>query len=85
MRLEGKVGLISGESRGMGDAGAKLFAKDGTAVVIGDVLEEEGHRTKAEIYEAGGECVFLRLDVTQEAQWTSAVESAVSGSVNWTS
>ena len=77
MRLEGKVALISGGSRGMGAAEAKLFAQEGAKVVIGDVLEEEGHRTEAEINEAGGECVFLRLDVTQETQWTSAVESAV--------
>ena len=77
MRLQGKVALISGGSRGMGAAEAKLFAQEGAKVVIGDVLEEEGHRTEAEINEAGGECVFLRLDVTQETQWTSAVESAV--------
>ena len=77
MRLEGKVALISGGSRGMGAAEAKLFAQEGAKVVIGDVLEEEGHRTEAEINEAGGECVFLRLDVTQAAQWTSAAESTV--------
>ncbi len=77
MRLEGKVALISGGARGMGAAEAKLFAQEGAKVIIGDVLEDEGRRTEAEINEAGGECVFLRLDVTQEAQWTAAVESAV--------
>ena len=77
MRLEGQVALISGGARGMGAAEAKLFAQEGAKVIIGDVLEDEGRRTEAEINEAGGECVFLRLDVTQEAQWTAAVESAV--------
>ena len=77
MRLEGKVALISGGARGMGAAEAKLFAREGARVVIGDVLEDEGRRTEAEINEAGGECVFLRLDVTQEAQWKAAVDSAV--------
>ena len=77
MRLEGKVALISGGARGMGAAEAKLFAQEGARVIIGDVLEDQGRRTEAEINEAGGECVFLRLDVTQEAQWKAAVDSAV--------
>jgi len=46
--------------------------------VIGDVLEEEGRRTKAELNESGGECVFVRLDVTNEADWASVVAKAVS-------
>ena len=78
MRLEGKVALISGGARGMGAEEAKLFAREGAKVVIGDVLEEEGRRTEAEINETGGECIFVRLDVTDEAQWGEAVSEAVS-------
>ena len=77
MRLENKVALISGGARGMGAAHAKLFAKEGAKVVIGDILEEEGLRTEAEINEAGGECLFIRLDVTSEADWQQAVAAAV--------
>ena len=77
MRLEGKVALISGGARGMGAAEAKLFAQEGARVIIGDILEDEGRRTEAEINEAGGECVFVRLDVTQEAQWQGVVAEAV--------
>ncbi len=73
MRLERKVALISGGARGMGAAEAKLFAQEGASVVIGDVLDGEGRKTEAEINEAGGQCVFLRLDVTQESQWQAAV------------
>jgi len=54
MRLENKVALISGGARGMGAAHAKLFAQEGAKVLIGDILEEEGLRTEAEIIEAGG-------------------------------
>ena len=78
MRLEGKVAIISGGARGMGAEEAKLFSREGAKVVIGDVLEEEGRRTEAEINETGGECIFVRLDVTSEADWERAVATAVS-------
>ena len=77
MRLEGKVALISGGGRGMGAAEARLFAAEGAKVVFGDVLEAEGHQVEAEIAEAGGEAVFVHLDVTSEADWQNAVDAAV--------
>ena len=76
-RLENKVALISGGSRGMGAAEARIFAVEGAKVVIGDVLEEEGRITEAQIYESGGECLFLALDVTDEANWQHAVAATV--------
>ncbi len=78
MRLEGKVALISGGARGMGAAEARLFAREGASVVIGDLLEEEGRRVEAQIGEAGGQALFLRLDVTSESGWINAVAAAVS-------
>ena len=77
MRLENKVALISGGGRGMGAVEARMFAREGARVVIGDVLEDEGRRTEAEINESGGECVFVRLDVTSEESWQTAVSEAV--------
>ena len=77
MRLENKVALISGGARGMGAAEARMFAREGAKVVIGDVLDTEGRQVEAEVNEAGGECVFLHLDVTQESEWQRAVETAV--------
>ena len=73
MRLANKVALISGGARGMGATEARLFAGEGAKVVIGDILEEEGRQTEAEINEAGGECLFIRLDVTSESDWQQAV------------
>ncbi|MCH2504626.1 MAG: glucose 1-dehydrogenase [Dehalococcoidia bacterium] len=78
MRLENKVALISGGARGMGAAEAILFAGEGAKVVIGDVLEDEGRQTEAQINESGGECLFLRLDVTSESNWQDAVAATVS-------
>ena len=77
MRLEGKVALISGGARGMGAEEAKLFAREGAKVVIGDILEAEGKQTEAEVNELGGECLFVKLDVTNEAEWEAAVAATV--------
>ncbi len=77
MRLEGKVALISGGARGMGAEEAKLFAREGAKVVIGDILETEGKQTEAEVNEVGGECLFVKLDVTSEAEWEAAVSATV--------
>ena len=78
MRLENKVALISGGARGMGAVEAKLFAEEGAKVIIGDILEEEGRKVEAKINEAGGECVFVSLDVSSEEAWQNAVNEAVS-------
>ena len=77
MRLEGKVAIISGGARGMGAEEARLFAREGAKVVIGDVLEDDGRRVEAEINEAGGDSLFIRLDVTSEQSWDEAVAAAV--------
>ncbi len=77
MRLEYKVALISGGARGQGAAEARLFAREGSKVVIGDILEDEGRQVEAEINELGGECVFVNLDVTSADAWQNAVDTAV--------
>ncbi len=73
MRLENKVAFISGGGRGMGEVMAKLFAQEGASVVIGDVLEDEGKQVEAAINETGANCLFVRLNVTDETQWQQAV------------
>src|SRR5256884_2939334 len=76
MRLAGKVALISSGARGMGAAEAKMFAREGAQVVIGDVLEAEGRAVEAEVAAKGGKAAFVRLDVTREADWQAAVSLA---------
>jgi 3alpha(or 20beta)-hydroxysteroid dehydrogenase len=57
----------------MGAEEARLFASEGAQVVIGDRLDEEGEATAAEI---GDAALYVRLDVTREADWISAVSAA---------
>ena len=78
MRLQGKVAIITGGARGQGAAEARMFVREGAKVVFGDVLDEEGRQVEAEIAAAGGEAVYVRLDVTDEESWREAVGTAVS-------
>ena len=77
MRVAGKVALISGGAGGIGAATAKLLAKEGAAVVIGDIQEDAGRAAEAMIAEAGGKALFVNLDVTSEESWRNAVQAAV--------
>ena len=77
MRLRGKVALISGGARGMGESEARLFVREGAKVVIGDILEAEGRAVEADIRAAGGDALFVRLDVTEEADWERAVSRTI--------
>ena len=77
MRLEGKVAIITGGANGMGAEECRIFAREGAKVVIADVMEEEGRQVEAEIAEAGGDAVFIKLDVTSESDWADAVEATV--------
>ena len=77
MRLKGRVALITGAARGQGREEARLFAREGARVVIGDVLAEEGGRVEREINDSGGEALFVLLDVAKETDWDRAVAAAV--------
>jgi NAD(P)-dependent dehydrogenase (short-subunit alcohol dehydrogenase family) len=75
-KLDGKVALISGGARGQGAAEAETFAREGARVVFGDIRDPEGQKVEAAIRAAGGEAVYVHLDVTNEADWQSAVQTA---------
>jgi NAD(P)-dependent dehydrogenase (short-subunit alcohol dehydrogenase family) len=78
MRLARKVAFISGGARGMGAAEARLFAREGARVALGDVLADEGRKVVEEISETGGEALFVPLDVTSESLWQDAVAASIS-------
>jgi len=77
MRLEGKVALVTGGARGMGEAEARLFASEGANVVVADLLDVEGQAVADAINAAGGEALFSHLNVTDEKNWEEVVADAV--------
>jgi 3(or 17)beta-hydroxysteroid dehydrogenase len=76
-RLDGKVALISGAARGIGGETARLMVEAGAKVVIADVLDERGRATARALESAGGEALYLHLDVTSEAEWSAVVTAVV--------
>ncbi len=73
MRLKDKVAIITGGAHGMGEAEARLFAREGAAVVIADVLAELGEAVAADINAGQGRAMFQRCDVTREEDWKALI------------
>ncbi|NLR73213.1 SDR family oxidoreductase [Novosphingobium sp. ERN07] len=65
-RLDGKVAIITGGARGLGEADARVFVREGARVILTDVDAEAGAAVAAEL---GSAARFYRHDVRDEAQW----------------
>lgn len=72
-RFDGKAVIVTGAARGQGESEARMFAAEGAAVVLGDVLDDEGAAVAADI---GGSATYVHLDVSQEADWANAITTA---------
>lgn len=72
-RLAGKVAIITGASRGQGEAEARRFVAEGASVLLTDVLDAEGEAVATEL---GDQAAYRHLDVTSEDEWTAAVADA---------
>lgn len=70
-KLDGRVVLITGAARGQGEQEARLFAREGAAVVVADVLDDQGEALAKEI---GAR--YVHLDVREEDDWRAAVARA---------
>ena len=73
-RLDGKVAIITGASRGQGEAETRLFVREGAQVVLADVLDEQGEALAKEL---GDDARFVHLDVSDEHAWAGGLAFAV--------
>lgn len=76
MRLKDKICIITGAGSGIGQATARLFAKEGASVVVADIAEKDAVATADAIRRDGGEAIAEHVDVTDETQ-TRAVAASV--------
>ncbi len=73
-RLEDKVAIVTGGSRGTGEATARRFVREGARVVLADVLDEAGRKVAAEL---GDRALYVHLDVTSEPEWAACLEQTL--------
>lgn len=64
-RLNGKVAIVTGGGRGMGEATVRLFAQEGAKVVIADMIPEGAALAK----ELGSNALYQKTDVSKDADW----------------
>ncbi len=76
-RLQGRVAIITGANSGIGRATARLFAREGAKVVCCDIQETATPRVDALIEQDGGQAVFLRVDVTDQADCNRMIATAL--------
>lgn len=73
-KLDGKIALISGGTSGIGEATARLFAKEGADVVVVGRDDKRGNKVVEDIISKGGKAAFLQCDVSKEDDVISLFE-----------
>ena len=76
-RLAGQTAWISGATKGIGEAAAYLFAREGAAVAIIGRDENDGRRVLRAIQQTGGKAVFIHCDVTREDEVSASIQQTV--------
>lgn len=78
MKLEDKVAIITGSSKGIGEGIARVFAAEGARVVIVSRNEEEGQKIAEELGGPDGRSIFIKTDVTSRESIQELIAAAVS-------
>jgi NAD(P)-dependent dehydrogenase (short-subunit alcohol dehydrogenase family) len=77
MKLKDKVAIIAGGTKGIGLGIALEYARAGAKVVVGGSTEKNGQAAVEEIKAAGGECLFVKCDVSRLADVDNIIEQTV--------
>jgi len=76
-RLDGKIAFLSGAARGIGAETARVMVEAGAGVAIGDVMDERGRETVRALEAAGGQALYVHLDVARAYDWAAAVATVI--------
>lgn len=77
MRLKGKVAIVTGSGRGIGEGIALCFAEEGAKIVVNDVNAAEMNRTVEAIKNKGGKAVGIAGSVASREVAQKMVDAAV--------
>jgi NAD(P)-dependent dehydrogenase (short-subunit alcohol dehydrogenase family) len=77
MEIRGKSAVITGAGSGIGRSVAERLAHEGASIVVVDIDEAGGAETVKRIESAGGRALFVRADVTKEADARKMLDTAV--------
>ncbi len=77
MRLQDKVAIVTGGGRGIGEATAKKFAREGAVVIVWDLNEEDINRTVEEIKGEGGKASGKAVNVTNREDVEKSMQEVV--------
>ncbi len=76
-RVEGKVALVTGGRRGLGEASAVMLAREGAKVAITDRKQEGADRVLSTIGSSGGQAIFIQQDVAKEEDWKRTIDEVL--------
>jgi NAD(P)-dependent dehydrogenase (short-subunit alcohol dehydrogenase family) len=77
MRLQGRVAIVTGGAQGIGEDYSIGMAKEGASVVVADLEEKAGEKVAAGINASGGKALFIKTDVSRQADAERLVAETV--------
>ena len=76
-RFEGRVSIVTGAGRGIGQSIARRLAAEGSAVAVLDISRSEADATAASIAAAGGNALTVQVDALDRSQVEAAVRAVL--------
>lgn len=76
-RVRDKIAIVTGAALGLGEATARMLAREGAKVVLTDIKDEEGERAAQAVLDEGGEAIYLHHDVADENAWKRVIEATL--------